>query len=58
MGFRIPRRNPMPPPNLTTDAPVLNVFDPLLVDFFPVLRIETNEMSFHHRERFVGLGIF
>src|SRR5262249_60072219 len=48
----------MPPPNLPADAPIPNVLDPLLVNFFPMLRPEADEMAFHNRERFLGFRIF
>src|ERR1700737_381485 len=43
----------MSPPNLPADAPVLNVLEPLRVNFFPVPGKETDEMFFHDPERFL-----
>ena len=42
----------MAPPNLAADAPILDVLDPLRVNFFPMLREESDKMIAHHRERF------
>src|SRR5207249_4127655 len=52
LRYSIPRRYPMPPPNLAADAPILNVFEPLRVNLFPVRREKTDEMIAHHGERF------
>ena len=35
-----PHRNPMPPPKLPADAPVLNVRQPMVIDLGPALRME------------------
>src|SRR4051812_43415014 len=35
-----PHRNPVPPPKLAADAPVLNVAHPVVIDFRPALRIK------------------
>ena len=48
----------MSPPNLAADAPVLNVLQPLRVNFFPVPGKETNEMLFYDGERFLRFRIF
>ena len=53
----IPRWNSMSPPNLAADAPVLNVREPLLVNFLPMLREEADEMFFNNRERFLRFRI-
>src|SRR5688572_3457548 len=37
-----PHRNPMPPPELATDAPVLNVSHPMIVNLSPTLRMESH----------------
>src|SRR5713101_359412 len=50
LGFRIPSRYPMSPPNLTANAPVSNVLEPLCVNFFPVRGKETDEMIAHRGE--------
>src|SRR5260370_35527819 len=47
----------MSPPNLSADAPVLNILQPLCVNFFPMLRKETNQMLLDDRERFFGFRI-
>src|SRR5438477_1752253 len=47
----------MSPPNLPTDAPVLNVREPLSVNFFPMPGKETNEMFFYDRECFLRFRI-
>ena len=47
----------MSPPDLSTDAPVLNVFEPLRVNFFPMLREETDEMFLHDCKRFFRFRI-
>ncbi len=47
----------MPPPNLAADAPVLNVFQPLRVNFFPMRGKEADEMIAHDAERFFRLRI-
>ena len=41
----------MSPPNLATDAPVLNVLEPLRINLFPMRWKETNEMIADDRER-------
>ena len=40
---RSPHRNPMPPPKLAADAPVLNVRHPVVVNLRPALRMETHQ---------------
>src|SRR4029077_13372469 len=55
--FSIPRWNAMSPPNLSADAPVWNVHEPLLVNFLPMLREEADEMFFNNRERFLRFRI-
>ena len=47
----------MAPPNLTADAPVLNVLQPLRVNLFPMRGKETNQVIAHHRERFLRFRI-
>src|SRR5207237_7006558 len=42
----------MSPPNLPANAPVLNIFDPLFVNFLPMLWKEADQMFFDDRERF------
>src|ERR1043165_2103794 len=37
-----PHRNPVPPPKLAADAPVLNVRQPMVIDLRPALRMETH----------------
>src|SRR5439155_2957279 len=41
-GFPIPHRNPMSPPKLARDAPILNVVHPVVIDFRPALREEAH----------------
>ena len=41
-GIVVPRRDPMAPPELPTDAPVLDVAHPLKISARPVLRDETD----------------
>src|SRR6266852_3654699 len=48
---RMPNRYPMAPPNLPTDTPVLNVLDPLRINFFPVRGEETDKMIANDGER-------
>ena len=48
MGFRIPSRYAVSPPDLAANAPVLNVLEPLRVNFFPMPWEETNQMIPHH----------
>ena len=52
LGFPVPSRYPVSPPNLSANAPIANVFQPLSVNFFPMPRKEANEMIPHHGERF------
>ena len=47
----------MTPPNLPADAPILNVPEPLLIDFLPMHRKETDQVLADHAKRFLGLGI-
>ena len=47
----------MAPPNLAADAPVLNFFQPLRVDLFPMRGKEANEMIAHDAERFLRFRI-
>src|SRR4029453_1673976 len=42
----------VPPPNLSADAPVANVLEPLRVNFFPVRWKETNEVIADDCQRF------
>src|SRR5437762_5061447 len=53
----VPGRYAMPPPHLPADAPVLNVLQPLRVNFFPMRRIEPNQVFAHDRKRFFRLRI-
>src|SRR5207249_6382103 len=53
----VPRRYSVSPPNLSADAPVLNIREPLRINFLPMLREEANEMLFYDRERFFRLRI-
>ena len=47
----------MSPPDLTADAPVSNVLQPLRVNFFPVRGKEADEMITHGGERFLRFRI-
>ena len=47
----------MAPPNLAADAPILNVFQPLGVNFFPVRRKEADKTIAHHAERLLRFRI-
>src|SRR5262249_27275613 len=40
----IPDWNAMPPPELATDTPILNVFHPMIVDLGPALRMEAHQV--------------
>ena len=48
----VPGRNLVSPPELTRNAPVLNIFKPLVVGGCPVLRIELNIAFRHDIERY------
>ena len=52
----VPRRDAVPPPQLARDAPVLQVFHPVVVGVFPVVRHELDAAIAHGVER--GLGEF
>ena len=52
----VPRRDAVPPPQLARDAPVLQVFHPVVVGVFPVVRHEFDAAIAHGVER--GLGEF
>ncbi len=43
----VPDRNPVPPPELTADAPVTDVFHPVFISFHPPLRVETDPSITH-----------
>jgi hypothetical protein len=45
----IPDGNAMTPPELTTDAPILDVLQPVLVDRLPALRSKANLLARSHR---------
>ena len=47
----------MPPPDLATDAPVLDILQPLPVNLLPVLREKTNQMLAHHGQRFLSFRV-
>src|SRR5437762_389052 len=47
----------MPPPHLSANAPVLNVLQPLPINFLPMCRKEANQMFADHRERFLRFRI-
>ena len=50
-GAQIVCRNPVPPPELTGNTPVLNVFHPVEIDFRPALG---DELHFAGLDRFNG----
>jgi len=50
----LPHRNSVPPPQLTADAPVMDVFQPMAVGILPMLRIEDNFLILPSLEGFVG----
>ena len=58
-GFRfwIPCRYPVSPPDLAANAPVVNIVEPLRVNFFPMYREEADQLLAHHGERFLRLWI-
>ena len=47
----------MSPPDLSADAPIADVLQPLGVNFFPMRGEDANEMITHHGERFVCFWI-
>ena len=47
----------MTPPDLSADAPILDVLQPLHVNLLPMRREKTDEMLAHHRERFLRFRI-
>src|SRR4051794_33887545 len=53
----VPRRYAMAPPHLPADAPVLDVFQPLRVNLFPMLRKEPDQVIAHDRERLFRLRV-
>ena len=57
--FVIPGRNPVSPPELAGDAPGLNVFHPVVIGLFPVLRDEFGLALFHRGDGRLGhrLGV-
>ena len=50
----VPRRDAMPPPQLARDAPVLQVFHPVVVGVFPVFRHELDAAAAHGVQRRAG----
>src|SRR6266516_7453018 len=55
--FEIPGRYPVSPPNLSANAPIANVFQPLSVNFFPMRRKEADEMIPHNGECFLRFRV-
>src|SRR5205809_957957 len=53
----IPRRYPVPPPDLAANAPVANVLQPLRVNSFPMCREEANKMVAHHGQSFLRFRV-
>src|SRR5208282_5370788 len=53
----IPRRNLVSPPDLTRDAPILNVFEPLVVGRGPVLGVEPDKTIGDGSESALGEAI-
>src|SRR4051794_2545096 len=47
----------MAPPHLTANAPILNVLEPLGVDFFPMRREEPNQLISHYHQGFIGFWV-
>ena len=60
-GLVVPRRNAVPPPELATDAPILNVTHPCKIGVFPLLWYELNVAVFYGRycgdREFFGIDI-
>ena len=54
----IPDGNAVAPPKLAGDAPVLNVFEPMIVDFFPAVREKADEVVANSIAGFTRLGVF
>ena len=50
----VPSRNAMAPPDLTTDAPILNPVQPIEIGFFPIFRNELNLASFDSSDGWSG----
>ena len=50
----VPRRDAVPPPQLARDAPVLQVFHPVVVGVFPVFRHELDAAAAHGVNRRAG----
>ena len=51
---RIPRRNPVPPPQLARHAPGLDILHPIEIGLFPGLRHELGSAVMHGGERILG----
>ena len=58
ISARIPHRNPMPPPKLTADAPVLNVRQPVVIHFRPAFGMKFHPARRHARPGWFHGGIF
>ena len=46
----------MPPPELTRDAPVLDIIEPLVVGVDPIVRVETDLAAGHNVQCFLRDG--
>src|SRR6266516_2443357 len=55
--FPMPRRYPVPPPDLAANAPVSNVLQPLRVNSFPMCREEADKMVTHHGQSFLRFRV-
>ncbi len=50
----VPGRYPVPPPQLARNTPILDIFQPLIVDMRPVLRHEPDLAACNHRQALFG----
>ena len=57
-SFFIPDRDAVPPPELATNAPILNSVKPVEVSLFPTIRMEFNSAIFNRALGFLDLWVF
>ena len=50
LGFPVPGRYPVPPPDLAADAPIANVLQPLCVNLLPMRGKESDQVITHHSQ--------
>src|SRR5213595_3779054 len=50
LGFPVPGRYPVPPPDLAADAPIANVLQPLCVNLLPMRGKELDQVIAHHSQ--------